>query len=381
MCLLNEDAAPSDDGLLNSYPQVRFSGHSHQASSYACGVKSQKPAIALIASFGLLALGAPPAYAFESDPSEFETLLSNSAPSILEETDDSVAPSITSNGTELTITPDLNNLNLPQEGELIAPPVFTVDFADGVERTDSEGVVELRTSDDSSKAFLQPLENGFRIVTTTSGEEGPDSFSYTLDVPTDSRLVDMGDHLFVKSGEETVGILEHPWAKDAQSNDVPTWYTLSKGVLTQHLDLSEVGAFPVVADPAWSYSLVYATDKSTYQIANLLGSCFNCYFPLSGAPRAFPVVGQYLPLTMGPIGFPVTVGTVSANPSYTWFQFSFYAAANHPDGPGSAISFTFENRKMYVYAWVTRDFGVGNHVNVAAASATWKQFATNLQNG
>jgi hypothetical protein len=332
-------------------------------------------------SIGLVLFGVSPAALADNSISDLEQLLVDSAPAIIDETNASIAPEVEVTDSGITITPELDAIDVPRNAELIAPPKLTVDFASKVEHESADGIVELATNDGGSSAFMQPTETGFRLVTSTASKDGPDSFDYTLEIPSDSRLVDRGELIFIKAGEEILGILEQPWAKDSNAVDVPTWYTLSAGVLTQHLDLSAVDAYPVVADPAWSYSLTYDTNKSTVAVTNLIGSCFSCYFPLEGAPRAWPRIGQYLPLKVLGVPFPVTMATVSSNPSYTWFQFSFYATANHPDGPGSAISFTFENQKMVVYAWITRDLGpVLNGANQAGASVSWALFARNLRN-
>ena len=87
-------------------------------------------------------------------------------------------------------------------------------------------------------------------------------------------LVEVGELLFLENDTETFGVLEQPWAKDANGKDVPTWYTWNADTLTQHLDLTEVDAYPVAADPAWTYSYKFPTAKTTTRIEQLLRSCF-----------------------------------------------------------------------------------------------------------
>lgn len=333
-------------------------------------------------SMMLLLTATTPALADESSaPESFEELALQSAPEILAETDTTVAPTISVESGDVTVVPTDEVPLVPEGGNLIAPPELIIDFAEAADAPAADGVVEIETNDANSAAFMQPIENGYRIVTSTADSSGPSSFSYTLDVPTDAYLEAIEEHLFVVSGDETHGVLGKAWAKDGWGNSVPTWYTLEDRVLTQHLDLSEVEKFPVLADPGWSYSLEYTTNKSAYAVANLLGSCFNCYFPVEGAPRAFPTVGQLLPLRVGLLNFESTFATVSANPQYTWFQYSFYATHNHYDGPGSAISFTFHSQKLYVYAWITNYMGVQlKSTYLAGAVLNWNNFANNLRN-
>lgn len=330
----------------------------------------------------LLLWTATPVSADESQDAAdgFEQLALETVPEIIAETDATIAPSIDVEAGAVTVTPSAIPAE-PEDGNLIAPPKLTVDFATSATEPAPDGVVELETTNSGSSAFMQPLENGYRIVTSTASDSGPDTFSYTLDVPADAYLEQVEDHFFVMSGDETFGVLGAAWAKDSNGADVPTWYSLEDRVLTQHLDLSGVDAYPILADPGWSYTMEFATNKSAYAIANLLGSCFNCYFPVQGAPRAFPTIGQLLPLRVAGLNFECTMATVSANAQYTWFQYSFYATHNHVDGPGSAISFTFHSSKLFVYAWVTNNYSLGaKTVMVAGARASWSTFAANLRN-
>lgn len=333
-----------------------------------------------VAAAMTLAINSPPAFAEGEVSSDLEQLLADIAPEISEETDLRLAPDISTDGATPVISPIDIVSDVAEEEVLLVPPKISIDFANGVERTSPDGVVEFSTDNAESAAFMQPIENGFRLLTSTSSPGGPSSFAYTLDVPVEAQLADRGEHLFIVADEETIAIIPQPWAKDASGEDVPTWYSLEEGTLTQYLDLSAVSAFPVVADPAWDYSRTYLTNRTTYDVVNRLGGCFNCYFPIRGAPRAFPRVNQILPLRIGQGNFEVLFATVSSNPSYTWFQFSFYATKNHVDGLGSAISFTFDKRKLYVYGWVVRDYGAaGRPVYLAGVSLGWQQFARNLR--
>lgn len=192
-------------------------------------------------------------------------------------------------------------------------------------------------------------------------------------------LVEVGELLFLENDTETFGVLEQPWAKDANGKDVPTWYTWNAGTLTQHLDLTEVDAYPVAADPAWTYSYKFPTAKTTTRIEQLLRSCFSCYFPVAGAQRAFPAYNQLLPLRVLGQNFECRmrgVGKVTGS----LFQYSFAATSNHIDGAGSTVAFSFRSDQyLHVSASIQNQF-LNNSIYRGGAIQTWTLFANQLRN-
>ncbi len=95
----------------------------------------------------------------------------------------------------------------------------------------------------------------------------------------------------------------------------------------------------------------------------LLHNCFNCYFPVSGAPRAFRKHGHLLPLTLGGMNFHSTFKDEFSNYSQgirDW-RYCFNSAAGHIDGHGSHMYFTFTDQRngqhtLTVHGYVARDF-------------------------
>ncbi len=49
-----------------------------------------------------------------------------------------------------------------------------------------------------------------------------------------------------------VGLLGHPWAKDAGGHHLRSWYTVHGRVLVQHVRFGRHTRFPVTADPWWN---------------------------------------------------------------------------------------------------------------------------------
>ena len=201
----------------------------------------------------------------------------------------------------------------------------------------------------------------------------------------------------------SVGSIRAPWARDANGLDLPTTYEWSDGSLTQHIDLSDPRiAFPVIADPAWDYTVGWLIEtKTVSQVRNLLYSCFNCYFPVAGAPASFPAYNEFLPLEVGPIpgvlgwNFNCYMDTTyydNQGNGWAWFGYRFRAAAGHVDGLGSTIDFSFNpawnqsnpnNRftELVVYAWIMNDnpMGIGQSAYIAGAWYNWGAFAGALR--
>jgi hypothetical protein len=77
---------------------------------------------------------------------------------------------------------------------------------------------------------------------------------------------------------------------------------------------------------------------------NELRRCFNCNFPVGGAPKEFPKTGDHLPLEIEIAGahladFPVEVTQVSKTADA--IDIEFVTLPGHVDGPDSIIHFRF----------------------------------------
>jgi RHS repeat-associated protein len=152
---------------------------------------------------------------------------------------------------------------------------------------------------------------------------------------------------------------------------------------------------------AWSYSFdlryvercmgrgcratPYASDDG-YKAMRLLRECFNCYFPISGAPRSYPRNGQVLNLNASPISLvkvsaPVRAYTMAGPALYSFY---FLAQPGHFDGAGSEIRFRFYRSVtgrlvLAVRAYVVNDFTpVGNFLNREGAVLKWQAFINNV---
>lgn len=316
-----------------------------------------------------------------ADADAFSSILATAFPEILEESqpNSTISPIASDDGiTIATDSPSENEL-LDSGAQLVPPPTVYVEFATGVIAPEIEGVYRLEVEDKDSVAFLQETQWGYRIISTIGSSDSPTAFSYDVDLPHDTRMDETADLIYmVGPSEEVLATLEVPWARDANGLDVHTYFTWSEGVLTQHVELTGSETFPVLADPAWSYSYSYNTGKTPVAVERILKSCFNCHFPVAGAPRNFPTFNQLLPLTVAFNNYECTMGRLER--TSTTFNFGFVATRNHFHGQGSTIKFSFRSdNRLYVNARINNGW-INNAVYRAAAAANWAVFANNLRN-
>ena len=261
---------------------------------------------------------------------------------------------------------------------------FSVDYADEDESAVevSNGVYELPGEHENVEAIVQATGFGARVITVIQSRESPQRYDYTFDVPKGTRFVPNIAGYSLEHGTDLMGTVREPWAFDSRGREVSTYFTWFDGVLTQHVDLSDPGiVFPVVADPAWTYGYKYPVTKTASANKALLKKCFNCYFPVAGAPKAFPRKGQLLPLKVAGLHFECKFKSEFSGSSYFGFQFD--ATKNHVDKLGSNIIFQFRTiggkRYLQINAYIVNDaFWIKNAIYRSGAQSTWKKFAANL---
>lgn len=314
---------------------------------------------------------------------------------------EAVVPNV---GTELEALDDTETLvadvNTSSSGVEVTPealepeqPSVTI-HAEGVSGSQETeaGITSIVTDDADSALYVQPTETGVRLMHVIGSPTSETDQSYRLTdsagEPLQAEFNPDGSALFRDSDGMMVGTLDAPWAFDANQNMVPTHYTYEDGVLVQVVEVApEEVAYPVVADPNWNYSMHLMIGRTTLsKIWNELHRCFNCNFPISGAPKSFPAVGAILPLTMNGVGnFKVSMNNKWYTPSRSNAGFQYLAQPGHIDGAGSTITFDIflrpgdNNYILSVGAFVKKDFPLGNNVYWAAAHQSWSKFAGNIR--
>lgn len=112
-----------------------------------------------------------------------------------------------------------------------------------------------------------------------------------------------------------------------------------------------------------------------------LRSCFNCSFPVSGAPKSYPKKGQLIKLTACGAGVVCKPAPVKFYPVGK-DSFKFIAQKGHFDGAWSKVTFTFwKDKKGYLHLRVVgyvTDPSIADALNKQGAHDKWFDFARRL---
>jgi len=245
------------------------------------------------------------------------------------------------------------------------------------------GFSEVETANSSLDQLIQPLSQGFRILNISRDALAPTEFEYGISVPPGASVEQVFGTIRITLGDEILGSIREPWAIDADGKAVETYFTLEGNVITQHLVTTASTSYPIVSDPNWGYIGVWNLSGS-YKVAwERLHTCFNCYFPVDGAPSKWPAFGQLLPLRYGIFNMECKMNYIFTSTSY--YRWKFLATKNHLDGLGSNIIFELRRtsagqNQLVVDAWIVNDvlWPGGNSVYEIAARLNWYQFSVNL---
>ena len=219
---------------------------------------------------------------------------------------------------------------------------------------------------ESSNRSSSVASGGNRVFSATSGANFARLVAQSFTPSTSSEIVydtnfgagsylvpleNIGVQILAHDGSY-LGTFSTPWAFDSKGRNLKTWFTLDNSQLSQHISIDKQVSYPVTSDPNWSYTFdtmlnttlgvtaMRVSYRSPAFVTNLLKSCFNCYFPIFGAPTTYPYVGQAMPLQIQlPIVSFITKPApvkVSAVYAYGW---QFIALPGHVDWVGSSITF------------------------------------------
>jgi hypothetical protein len=233
-------------------------------------------------------------------------------------------------------------------------------------------------------SIFQPTNSGGRVLTVIKTNESGHCTDFEFDVPTGTVLEPAIDGYYLVNGEEVILHLNSPWAIDSKGKNLVSSYTWDSGVLTQCVTESTANiSYPILADPGWDYTYNFNLNKIAETNKVHLHSCFNCYFPVTGAPQIFPAPTERLPLwaIIGSVAMNMECRFNAEFNGTSYYGFSFLATDNHVDGLGSWILFEFKTisgvKKLVVSAHVVNDW-MNNFAYRSGAQSMWQQFATNL---
>lgn len=127
-----------------------------------------------------------------------------------------------------------------------------------------------------------------------------------------------------------------------------------------------------------SYTYNFTYGGTGQEVLALLEECFNCYFPVDGAPSAYPSEGQILPLVNhGGMSMEVEMGETLYPSDTNNAFFRFTTTENHTYGTGYDVNFTFYDDGTMAVTGNSPDNPIGSIGDIFAES-TWEDFADNL---
>lgn len=162
-----------------------------------------------------------------------------------------------------------------------------IDVSDGVIAND--GTVVFEDHGKNAHAAVQTLDDGsVRLQTILESPDASSTYTYTFSEGVELVLLDDGSvevtETIADGVTSSIGLIDAPWAIDANGTNVPTHYTVDENRLTQHVDHSGNFAYPVTADPkitnTWWNRTVYYNRYETKRIADR---------------AVYGVLGSYLP--------------------------------------------------------------------------------------
>ncbi|MFI2458196.1 hypothetical protein [Streptomyces sp. NPDC019539] len=128
------------------------------------------------------------------------------------------------------------------------------------------GTVVYPNASKSTDLAVQPTtDGGVRALVTLKDRSASTTQRFTIDVPNGASLHEDGRGGYEITNESTDGVhtviasVAAPWAKDANGKPVATRYTLDGDQLVQTIDVNDHTAFPVVADPKFTWGIVTGT--------------------------------------------------------------------------------------------------------------------------
>lgn len=135
------------------------------------------------------------------------------------------------------------------------------------------------------------VDGGARALVTLRNADAPTTQRFNLGLPDGAGLIadGTGGYDIVSSadgaGVVARGHIDAPWAKDANGKAVPTSYSLDGNTLVQTIQTGPNTAYPVVADPHYTWGIITGTvyfNKSETKVIALGGTVVS-WLPHPGA--------------------------------------------------------------------------------------------------
>lgn len=129
-----------------------------------------------------------------------------------------------------------------------------------------KGTVVYPNASKSTDLAIQPTtDGGARTLVVLKDANASSTQRFALNLPQGASLIEdeAGGYEITRETADgvhtTIGTIDAPWAKDANGKPVPTRYELEGSSLVQTVDVNKDTAFPVVADPKFTWGIVTGT--------------------------------------------------------------------------------------------------------------------------
>jgi hypothetical protein len=139
---------------------------------------------------------------------------------------------------------------------LASPSVALADDHDSVTISSTGAptiTVGLPGNSNGSANTIVPGTGTTQMLTTIADASAPTRYAYQVDIPGGGSVELFHDGATVQDGDDTIAIIQAPWAHDADGKNVPTHFETNGDSLTQVVDHTTGSyRYPITADPFWS---------------------------------------------------------------------------------------------------------------------------------
>jgi len=142
------------------------------------------------------------------------------------------------------------------------------------------------------------------MLTIIDNPNAPTTYDYKISVPEGGRIeiTNDGGAVILDRDKQPIAAVQVPWAKDAKSKQIQTWFTTDGMTLTQHIRHNVRGVvYPIIADPSVSFGWrIYATlSKNETKYLAARPNQAGAYYALPGGAGCWVIGAGFLGYTCG----------------------------------------------------------------------------------
>ena len=177
-----------------------------------------------------------------------------------------------------------------------------------VYESDNNMSVAVQILKDSS---LGDMFTGVRTLLSLENKAAPKEYTFSFDLPKGYSLIqdydyedlddndDCGAVYIVDNTNEIISVIDPAWAKDANGDDVETFYIINKNCLIQVINFNDASVFPIIADPTNHPNIPHYKYYTHNEILKLRDECTKSTIPefvdlLMKLANKIPFVGTYI---------------------------------------------------------------------------------------